>query len=98
MQSEQIFASGRKVNVNQNFAVGDKVKMVNRLMNRIMSALGSSEGSQGYVPANSLNEVADCEGSENAPAISLFGLMSVYKRLKPTSGGGGSSRASTCSS
>lgn len=40
LQSEQIFASGKKLNCNQNFQVGEKVKLINRLMNRIMAALG----------------------------------------------------------
>jgi len=44
LQSEQLFAAGKKINCNQNFQVGDKVKLINRLMNRIMAALGLPEG------------------------------------------------------
>ena len=46
LTNEQLFASGKKVNPNFNFQVGDKVKVINRLMNRIMNALGTSPTSR----------------------------------------------------
>jgi len=40
--SEQSLNSGKKVNPFLNYQVNDKVRMVNRLMNRIISSLGQS--------------------------------------------------------
>lgn len=40
--AETSINSGKKVNPILNFQVNDKVKMVNRLMNRITSSLGQS--------------------------------------------------------
>lgn len=40
--SENSLNSGKKVNPILNFQVNDKVRMVNRLMNRLTSSLGNS--------------------------------------------------------
>jgi hypothetical protein len=45
--SEHSMQMGKKVNPVLNFQVNDKVKLVNRLMHRLMSALGASNVSGG---------------------------------------------------
>ena len=78
--SEQVFASGKKVCMLFNFQVGDKVKVINRLMNRIMSALGPSP------LCRSLGRVLDEDDSrDSSAAMNLLSFISVCKGLNTKS-------------
>ena len=78
MTSEQVFASGKKVNMLFNWQLGDKVKVINRLMNRIMDALGPS-------PLCRSSTQKPVEGEEDIresnAAMSLLSFISVCKGL-----------------
>lgn len=75
LASEQHMATGKKVNVFLNFAVTDKVKLVNRLMNRIVAALGPSPMSTGGSSKTSPST------DEPSGALSLLNFLSVCKNV-----------------
>ena len=82
--SEQVFATGKKINVLFNYQVGDKVKLINRLMNRIVAALGPSPLCRQPSGDGAPEDLRD----SNA-AMSLLSFISVCKGLngkKPAPG------------
>ena len=68
--------------MNQNWQVGDKVKMINRLMNRIVGALGDVE-----LPGSTPDGEIFVDEKPAAPAMSLLSFISACKGMKSTGGG-----------
>lgn len=69
--SEQAIAQGKKVNPFMNYQVSEKVKLIFRLMQRLIHALGPSPGS---------------EQTSQANGISLFDFLSVCKGINSQGG------------
>ena len=66
--------------MNFNFQVGDKVKAINRLMNRIMDALGPSELCRSSTDRH-IEGAEDIRDTNANAAMSLLSFISVCKGL-----------------